>query len=266
MSASTIKILGIIIGLLIIVFALIIFFYMLTLIFMGNFQSVHNMTAISPGPKGDLAEAAIAMSMGRTDKAVEAYDRVISNDPENVTAWYSKGYAFYKWGKASKNSSKYEEAIQSFEKVIELNQSFVGAYPNRNAWSLKGDALFALNRTNGALKSYEKAIELNPNDESSWVGEGKAYRMLCMNDEAAKAYDKAIALDWWIQDNIKQIDLNKSDIDAWWRKSYAIYEMGAYERAIESFDEVNKLNPKVQWATSYKAAAYRNLAKCNKSI
>jgi len=235
---TAVKILGIILGLLIILFGLIIFTYMFLFIFIGNFPSEHN---IGESSKGDLAEAAIAMSMGRTDKAIEAYDRVIDNDPKNVTAWYSKGYAFYKWGKASKNSSNYAEAIRSFDKVIELNQSFAGAYPNRNAWALKGDALFALNRTEDALQSYKKAVELNPNDEDAWKGEGRALRALGKNHEAVAAYDKAIALDPGLNRNLTGRD--QSEIRQFlWQKYRALEGMGAYERANESFMEFNKVS------------------------
>lgn len=115
--------------------------------------------SVPPNPetkqKNDFIDAEMAMGMGATDAAIDAYDRIIDNDPKNVEAWMGKGNAFYRLGKATNNSSDYVEAIQSFDKVIELNQSFVA-----EAWSYKGTALNALGQTHEANRAFAKSKEL----------------------------------------------------------------------------------------------------------
>lgn len=62
----------------------------------------------------------------------------------------NKGYSFYKF-------KKYKEALEYYNKAIELNPNKAKFYNN------KGVALSALGRKSEALDCYNKAIELNPN-------------------------------------------------------------------------------------------------------
>jgi tetratricopeptide (TPR) repeat protein len=55
------------------------------------------------------------------------------------------------------NSDNYEEAIKSYDKAIELDPKFA------MAWHNKGNVLYTLERPEEAIKSYDKAIELDPN-------------------------------------------------------------------------------------------------------
>ncbi|WP_406661686.1 tetratricopeptide repeat protein [Methanolobus sp. ZRKC3] len=52
---------------------------------------------------------------------------------------------------------RYEEAIEAFEKAIDINPD--DAY----AWYLKGSALNSLGRDEEAVEAYEKAKELDSN-------------------------------------------------------------------------------------------------------
>ena len=65
---------------------------------------------------------------------------------------------------------------------------------NSNAWIVKGLALDALNKSDEAIKAYEKAIEINPYDSIAWYGKGSSLDDLNKSDEAIKAYDKAIEI------------------------------------------------------------------------
>jgi len=69
----------------------------------------------------------------------------------------------------------------------------------------KGDSLGRLNKSDEAIKAYEKAIEINPNDSDAWYNKGVALDNLNKSDEAIKAYEKAI-------------EINPNDSDAWYNK------------------------------------------------
>ncbi len=55
------------------------------------------------------------------------------------------------------SSNRNEEAIECYNKAIELNSNYSDAYNN------KGIVLNYLNKYNEALECYDIAIEINPN-------------------------------------------------------------------------------------------------------
>ncbi|HJH26535.1 MAG TPA: peptide transporter, partial [Methanophagales archaeon] len=77
-----------------------------------------------------------------------------SNDEK---AWFDKGNDLIK-------SGKYKEAIECFDKIIEITKDKVG-----KIWYLKGLALTRLNRQEEAIECFDKAIDINPNNETAWL-------------------------------------------------------------------------------------------------
>ena len=63
------------------------------------------------------------------------------------------------------NLNKYDEAIRAFDKAIEINPN------DSDAWNEKGIALGKL-KYDEAIKAYDKAIEINPQDSNAWDGKG----------------------------------------------------------------------------------------------
>ncbi len=87
-------------------------------------------------------------------KAVECYDKALEINPDNpefVDAWYNKGLALYK-------SWKNQDAINCYDKVLELNPEFA------DAWYNKGLALYRLSKYMGAIECYNKALSIEWND------------------------------------------------------------------------------------------------------
>jgi tetratricopeptide (TPR) repeat protein len=64
--------------------------------------------------------------------------------------WTNKGVDLY-------NQGKYDEAIQAYNKAIEIDPL------DEVAWSNKGNALDDLGKHDEAIEAYDKAIEINPN-------------------------------------------------------------------------------------------------------
>ena len=58
-------------------------------------------------------------------------------------------------------------------------------------WNNKGLALNSLGRYDEAIKCYDKAIEIDPNDADAWNNKGLALNSLGNNDEAKKCYDRS---------------------------------------------------------------------------
>ncbi len=58
-------------------------------------------------------------------------------------------------------------------------------------WNNKGSALGELDKGEEALKAFEKAIELDPDNAEAWCGKGGALIQLGRYEEASKAVKKA---------------------------------------------------------------------------
>src|SRR5271157_692852 len=85
--------------------------------------------------------------------------------------------------------NKSDEALKAYDKAIEINPQ------NTDAWNNKGDALSKQNKYDEALKAFDKAIEINPQNTDAWNNKGDALSKQNKSDEAKKAYDKAIEID-----------------------------------------------------------------------
>ena len=126
---------------------------------------------------------------------------------------------------------KFDLALKSFEKEIELKPD------NINAWFNKSASLFYLGRYDEALKAAEKTIELKPDNAEAWSNKGTTLTKLNRHNEAIKTYEKAI-------------ELNSDNASYWFNLacSYAIQEvrekmLSNLKRAIEldkSFKEKAK--------------------------
>ena len=76
-------------------------------------------------------------------------------DDAKKTEWFIKGIALG-------NQGNYDEAIEAFDKAIELDPKW--AMP----WRDKGNALRKLGKPDEAIQALDKAIELNPEWATPW--------------------------------------------------------------------------------------------------
>jgi tetratricopeptide (TPR) repeat protein len=58
----------------------------------------------------------------------------------------------------------------------------------------KGNALKNLNQFDEVIQVYDQVLEINPQDSYAWDGKGNAFSDLGLKDEAIKAYDKALEI------------------------------------------------------------------------
>ena len=66
-----------------------------------------------------------------------------------------------KMGKKQLEDGQYENALNSFEHAILLNQN------DPDLWNLKGITLRSLGRYNEAIECFNKSLEIDPRDKDS---------------------------------------------------------------------------------------------------
>jgi tetratricopeptide (TPR) repeat protein len=82
---------------------------------------------------------------------------------------------------------RYQESIAPLETALKLE-------PQPQVISNLGTSYFYLHRYPEAVKQFEKAVELNPSDETMMGNLADGYRAAGEMDKAKATYDKAIAL------------------------------------------------------------------------
>lgn len=155
-------------------------------------------------------------------------------------SWNNDGVKLSKLG-------KFEEAIECYDKAIEINSNFFLAWANR------GLALFNLKRYEEAIECFDKIIDIEPRDFQGYENKGKALLNLKKNEEAIRCFDKAIELkptSWVLWDN----------------KGRALFNLQKFEDAIECFDKALEGNPRNVETWNIKGMALGNLDKYKEAV
>ncbi|WP_103899353.1 tetratricopeptide repeat protein [Petrotoga halophila] len=142
---------------------------------------------------------------------------------------------WFKKGVELSELGRYEEALRAFEKAIEINPQ------DDKARFGKGVALGELGRHEDALEAYEKVIEINPQFAESWFAKGVELIKLGRYEDALKAYEKAI-------------EINPQYADAWVNKGVELGEFERHEEALQAYEKAIEIDPK-------NALAYTNLGE-----
>ncbi|MEH2097214.1 CHAT domain-containing protein [Nostoc sp.] len=118
-------------------------------------------------------------------------------------------------------------AIASYDRAIELQPEF------SEYWFNRGLTLFHLERFEEAIASYETAIGLKPDFYKAWYNRGGTLGELGYFEEAIASFDKAIEV--------------KPDYqEAWSSKGLALLKLGWLPEAIASYDQALYLEPEDQ--------------------
>ena len=123
-----------------------------------------------------------------------------------------------------RKSGKYQHAIESYNKAIELNPQYADAYNNR------GFAYEQLGNHQEAIKDYSKAIELDPQFAMAYNNRGNVYDDLGDYHHAISDYNKAIELD-------PQFAM------AYYNRGLSYHRKKQYDKALEDFNKAIILDP-----------------------
>lgn len=165
------------------------------------------------------------------------------------------------------NDGRYDEAIESFKRVIEKFPDNYEGYNNLGLSYLKnnnldqavdtlekaiglkpdspsvyfalGESYFAKGESEKAIRSFSEAIELDPDNPMAFYNLGIIYYRQDENEEAIRAFDRAI-------------ELNQELSSAYYQAGLASVKMGDFERAIKYFEEFLKVEPDAPEAAQVK--------------
>ncbi len=129
-----------------------------------------------------------------------------------------------------------EGAIASWDKILEVDPN-IG-----QAWHNRGSALAYLDRLEEAIESFDHAITINVNDFQSWNDRGNALYNLKRWEEAIISWDRVIG----IQPNYYQ---------AWYNRGLALEKLELWQEAGESYQQALKIQPDFSQAQNH----YRKL-------
>ncbi|MBA3045296.1 MAG: tetratricopeptide repeat protein [Candidatus Thermoplasmatota archaeon] len=155
--------------------------------------------------------------MGKSEQAIECFDKALEQNPNDSWAWFNKGVSLHRLGLLG-------EALYCYDKAMTYNPN------DPDLLSNKGIALRTLGRTDEALECYKKALNINPGDSGIWSNMGVTYRVMGMNDAALDAYNRALKIDPY-------------DVGVWLNKAAALQSQGKFDEAIQCYEEVLRINP-----------------------
>jgi tetratricopeptide (TPR) repeat protein len=127
-------------------------------------------------------------------------------------------------GRDLARSGKREEALPFFERAMESNPAFKGAFV------AGGRTLSELGRLEEGLKSYEAALKLDPVDREALSGIAEVLMALSRAREALDAIDRAL-------------ELSPREPDLLIRKGAALFVLGQSADSARSYEDAISINP-----------------------
>lgn len=146
-------------------------------------------------------------------------------------------WAWYKLGMVYYDQNYYNEAIENFQKAIQVDHDFVWA------WDRLGNSYSSLKDFAKSIEAYNQAIRINPRFEWAWYDLGQDYFEQGKVDHAIKAFQEAIRAD--------------SNFEwPWYDLGNIFFNQDNYIQAISAYSEAIRLEPDFEWAWYNLGATY----------
>ncbi|MEI1375733.1 tetratricopeptide repeat protein [Nostoc sp. UHCC 0926] len=179
---------------------------------------------------------------GQTYRLMERYPEALQDFDRAIELDPKYDWAIAHRGDTYRIMRRYAEALQDFDRAIELNPKYNWAI------ALRGYTYHSMKRYPEALQDIDRAIELNPKLDWSIAHRGGTYRSMKRYPEALEDFDRAIELnpklDWAIAG-----------------RGQTFYFMKRYTEALEDFDRAIELNPKLDWVIASRGETYRSMKR-----
>lgn len=169
----------------------------------------------------------------------------------NPKVWNEKGNIHFQNG-------AYEDAIRAYNKAIELDRSFGWPYSNLALTYLM------LGKYAEAILLYQRSaslLETNMEKAAAWNSLGNIHRHMNEYENALKAYQKADELDPENAGGRGNMDLattepNSQNAQVWIELGNLFFKAASYTEAAGSYEKAVKMDPASGWAHSNLAMAF----------
>jgi len=104
-------------------------------------------------------------------------------------------------------------------------------------WFNRGQELMDNESYEEALRAYDSAIELDPEDARFWMGKGDTQMRMVDYDEYLVTYEKALDL---INESL---EANPLDAEGWFVKGELLDRLYRYDEALESYNRSLEIDP-----------------------
>ena len=193
-------------------------------------------------------------------KAIGQFNESLRWDKENSSAFFQRGYAYYQ-------IRNLPQSLSDFTQVINLDPASSLAF---SSLFYRGNIRMSLGDSQGAVRDYNHAIEVDSTDARAFVQRGQAENALGRSGNALKSYSQAIRLDpnlaaaylnrcltksnlndqpGAISDCTEATGINPNLITAYQNRGLAYHRAGNYRGAISDLNVAIKLDG--EDATSY---------------
>jgi Tfp pilus assembly protein PilF len=176
-------------------------------------KSAETKTSFMPSPP-------LAARKEETPPKSVGVDRNVGKDStlaSDILNHFNSGVTFY-------NQKEYLKATQAYQKVIELDPTYVEAYNNLGiVYQMMGDV-------DRAFGAYQKATEINPRYQKAYNNLGILLLRKERYEEAAEAFQKALAI-------------NPNSIESHINLGILFKKKGQWDEAIESYQKALAIDP-----------------------
>jgi Tfp pilus assembly protein PilF len=159
----------------------------------------------------------------------------------------------------------YSYALSCLDKALEFDPK------NAKAFFHQGNAFAKLEKYQEAMKSYQKAWEIDPNPKYTSAVSRLLGMIAGYIEKKEKGYEpEAIDIHEKIQKNVdsatKNAEIEIADVGSLTREGKDLDNLGKHNEAIEYFDKAIKIDPNYADAWNNKGVALKNLGKHNEAI
>lgn len=190
---------------------------------------------------GDLINRGNSYSrMGFENEAIECYDQVLKNNPNQIDAINGKAVCFLKQGLN-------KEAIALFNKAIDIapNDPF--------CWQNRGNYYFKQGEYSRALSDYQKSIKEDSTDSFVWSNIGTCLLHMEKFADSLLFFNKALEIEPDLAETLGN-------------NGVALFRLERYDEALKNFDKCLKLDPLFTLIWHNKGLCHVALKDHNKAI